>query len=419
MKLIFSKIGSFFRKNALYKIIALLGAVAVWIYVLNVANPYRNKTIANIPIFFQGETELNDERLVISNVRTELPKADLVISARAMQTVNESVARAYVNLQNIRAPGNYRLKVDATTSIGSVLEITPTTVEVEIDRLRSKRVPVTITFDGALPRGYWKGTPSVAPGQVSINGPEQIVERIRKAVCTVPLDNRTESYYDAMNVTLLDENDDPVDYSSFVGEMPSVTLDMQILPKKTVPIDVADSIMGQENVPATHEIKSIVLKPDNKVEVAGPQEELDQIESLRIGTLELGEGRESVIEYVPIIKPFNDLVLIPDDKVQVYVEIAEKRSELNFVNLSIDIINLDRKLDVVEIKPSQASVLLAGPNSQMKFIQRDNVLLYADVKDLEAGTYDLPIQFSIHDEATDVEPKLSVDVVQVTLAEKE
>lgn len=419
MKPFFSHIGLFFRKNALYKIVALLGAVGVWIYVLNVANPYRNKTIEKIPIFFQGETELNDERLVVSNIRTELPTANLVISARAMQTINESVARAYVNLQNIRSPGSYRLNVDATTSIGSVVDISPMTVEVQIDTLRSKRVPVAIKFEGELPAGYWRGTPSVSPSQISVNGPQSMVENVRRAVCTVSLDGRTDSYYDSMNVTLLDENDQPIDYSPFISDMPSVTLDMQILPKKTVPIDVADSIIGQENVPATHEIKSITLKPANEIEVAGPQEELDQIESLRIGTVELGEGREPVIEYVPIITPYHDLVLIPDDKVQVYVDIAEKRSELNFVNLPVDVTNLAKNLEVVTIKPTQASVLVTGPNSQMKLLQRDNMLLYVDVKDLEAGVYDLPIQFSIHDEATDVEPKLSVDVVQVILAEKE
>lgn len=417
MRMVLSKIAGFFHKNWMYKLIAVATGLVVWVYVLNIVNPYREKKIEDIPIHFQGETELNEAQLVVVNSRNILPAADVVVSARAMQNVNSSLIRTYVDLQNIRAPGTYDLRVWSTSNIGSVIDILPSSVEVEVDWLKTKRIPVQIEFEGELEEGYWKGAASASQEQIIISGSQKIVEQVRKAVCRVPLTGRTEGYYDAMNVVLLDENDQEIDHAGLSEDLPSVIVDMQILPTKTVPIDLADSIVGQQDIPATHQITAITVKPD-QIEVAGTESELSKISSLNVKTVNLGSGKESVTENVSIIKPYSDLILITGDTVQVHVEIAEKRSNLNFVNMPIQIRNINSNLETLLISPDQININLTGPNSQMKLIQRDNIKVYIDAKDLTAGTYDLPIQFSIVDEATDVEPKLSRESVSVTLVEK-
>lgn len=420
MKAFFSRIGRFFSKNWSYKLIALLVGVGVWVYVLNVVNPPRDKRIDNVSISFQGQTDLQKQGLTIVNSRAVLPEASVVVSAKAMQRVSPSLIRAYVDLQNVRTPGTYKLYVQTSTTVGSTVEVTPMTVDVEVDWLKQKRIPVKLELTGTLPDGYWNDTPRAIPEIITISGAEQLVERVTKAVCYIDLTDRTDSYYDSMNVVLYDEDSKEIANSTFLDSLPSVIVDMTVLPKKMVPIDLADSIVGKENIPKTYEITDITLKPD-EIEVVGKQEELDKIESLKIGTVNLGDGKQSITEDVSIIKPSRDLTFIntTSDKVQVHVEITEKEEVLNFVDMPIAVRNVSDGLEASQVSPQQVSVNVTVPTTQLNYIDREKINVYVDAKDLTTGTYKLPVQFSLPDEAENIAVKLSQKEVTVTITEQE
>lgn len=420
MKAFFSRIGRFFSKNWSYKLIALLAGVGVWVYVLNVVNPPRDKRIDNVSISFQGQTDLQKQGLTIVNSRAVLPEASVVVSAKAMQRVSPSLIRAYVDLQNVRTPGTYKLYVQTSTTVGSTVEVTPMTVDVEVDWLKQKRIPVKLELTGTLPDGYWNDTPRAIPEIITISGAEQLVERVTKAVCYIDLTDRTDSYYDSMNVVLYDEDSKEIANSTFLDSLPSVIVDMTVLPKKMVPIDLADSIVGKENIPKTYEITDITLKPD-EIEVVGKQEELDKIESLKIGTVNLGDGKQSITEDVSIIKPSRDLTFIntTSDKVQVHVEITEKEEVLNFVDMPIAVRNVSDGLEASQVSPQQVSVNVTVPTTQLNYIDREKINIYVDAKDLTTGTYKLPVQFSLPNEAENIAVKLSQKEVTVTITEQE
>lgn len=406
---------SIITNNWGYKITAILGAVLVWAYVLNVQNPQREKKVDDVPIYVRGEDALRSEgQLVLATAKADLGEATVTVSLPAINSVNKNALNIYADVSGIKRAGEYEIPLEYETTQGKIVSVSPASITVEIDELESKEVPIQIEFTDELPEGYWHGNAVYSPTSYTVQGPKKIVERIQKAVCYVSL-NRTTSYQDSLRLVLLDENDAVVDSTNFTSALPSVALTMTIWPQKKVPVQLEEAITGK--VADTHEIISKTVKPA-EVTVAAPQNELDQINSLDIDSVSLGDGKQSVTRSVQILKKFSDIKLIEGERIEVHIEIAEKSNTLKLVDLPIVVRNLDRSLEVGYQNIETVSVEFKGPNSQIALLKRDNITLYIDCKDLTAGGYQLPLQIEQPDNTGEVVSTFDAETVSITLREK-
>ena len=84
--------------------------------------------------------------------------------------------------------------------------------------------------------------------------------------------------------------------------------------------------------------------------------------------------------------------------------------------IDVDVSGLGEGLEA-ELSDRQITVQLTGANSFITGLERDNVRLYVDVSDLQAGSYVLPVQIHI-DNATNFTCALSKAEVAVTIKQK-
>ena len=239
--------------NAGLKILAFVFALLLWGYVLTQINPTRVKAVQDVRVSFEGESALQERGLVVRGNRDEILENVVVrvkteLTSYADLTAND--VNASINLNTVSKTGSVTLPIRAYTSVGSADSVQPSTVTLEIDNLAVKNVPVEVNYEGSVPSGYWSGEPQLSRTEVEIKGAATDVNRIAKAVCTVSLAGRTQTFNEAVNLTLLDQNGEELSSDLFIGETPSITIKVRVLAEKTVPIDLESAILGTDSLPS-------------------------------------------------------------------------------------------------------------------------------------------------------------------------
>ena len=96
------------------------------------------------------------------------------------------------------------------------------------------------------------------------------------SVCTIDLQGLKEGYSESIEVQLLDADGNILDKDMFTGSIPSVIVDLDVLAKKTVPVDTSDMLLGLEEIAAGYELAEIIVDPQT-VEIIGEKSILDNI----------------------------------------------------------------------------------------------------------------------------------------------
>ena len=119
---------NFFTKNIPVKLIALSFAVLLWAYVIANQNPERIKTIENVAVTTTGDADMAAKNLVVRGDLSELlGTVDIRVSTDVVhyKDVDENTVTASINLSSVTGDGVTMLKVQASTSIGTIESITP------------------------------------------------------------------------------------------------------------------------------------------------------------------------------------------------------------------------------------------------------------------------------------------------------
>ncbi len=415
---IIEKIKGFFKKDLVFKIISFIFAMLIWGYVMMDQDPVREKTLSNISASFEGEADLISRKLIIRGNRAEIladlsAKVDVQLTKYADVEAND--VKATISLRNVTDAGEYSLPVFATCTNGTVESVTPGTVEVEIDDLVTKRIPVEYKIVTNLPEGYWAAEPVLSRTEIDIQGAAQDISNVTKGICFIDLSSRTESYNEAMTITLMDASGNATDASILYGQLASVSVKQTIVHKKTLKVNAISSLMGADNLAGNYEIAAINVTPTT-VDVAGKAEVIDVLSEIAVESIDVAGRSESLLTTAKLIVPEGVTLTKEDDLVSVYVDIREKQEENDFQDMSVKINGASKRTNV-KISPDTVSMKLKGGVSLMKQLDRADLMLYVDVTDLTPGEYDLRIQLRAPDEKmlSQMSYTLSSDTVHVTI----
>ncbi len=413
-----SLIKGFFTKNVMIKIISLLFAMLLWGYVMMDQNPSRIKTVSDVAVSFDGEADLLARQLVVRGNREELLES---VSARISTELTNYAdltadnVRATISLRNVSMPGTYNLPITATTANGTVLTTSPDSVQIEIDSLATRKIPVELLYDASsLPTGYWGDEPTLGRAEIEIQGASQDVAMVTKAICTLDLSERTQSIYESVELTLLDADGNEISSSLFLNELPSVTVTMSIYRAVALPVDVDAVVLGQNNLPENYEIIEIVSSPAS-VTVVGEESQLEEYTALDIQPVNVSGRTESLLAELEITIP-EGLTLLGDSTVSVYVNIRQIRQTITYATIPIEIQGLSRSQNGA-LSAETVTVVATGPISIMNRLQRGDITAFVDASALENGVYELPvkIEFSTEEQQQGIYVELSVENVTITV----
>lgn len=376
------------KNKLLTACLSVLIAVVLWLYVVTVVSPNSDSHYNNVPITVQGEAVLQDRGLMI--VSGELPNVSLHLEGNRtdLNKINNSNISIGVDVSGIGEPGVYNLTLtqpsfltDVPNTAITVLSKDPGTVTVEVARRASKPVPVDIQYVGNLPENYMadKENRVLDHEYVTIAGPQSVVDQIAMAQIQVDLEDRSESLSEQYQYTLCNEKGEPVDAQMIVTDAETVNLTLKIVRVKEVALTVAVIDGGG----ATKNTSIITLDP-KVILVSGSDALLEDLETLEIGTVNLGEISTSGVIDLPIKLPDGITNETGVNEVKVDIKFPQlSTKELTVTN--IQPINVPENLDV-QIITKQLELVLRGPKSKLNSVTADNITVTVDFSNEQAGT---------------------------------
>ncbi|MDK2821882.1 MAG: hypothetical protein PWP31_1847 [Clostridia bacterium] len=277
-----------FRQNLGYRLLAIFLAIIFWMYVTGEQNP-TGQTIVRVPL----ETVNLREGLVIADrptevqVRVEGRKAD----------INNLLARdvyAYADLRNATV-GINTIPVSARIVDGlnvNIVHVNPSEVNIRVEKIEQKQLPVTVTVIGDPAVGYKAMEPVIKPSQILVSGPANILKKIQRVYVKAKIDQATSNYIAQLPITFSNREEDKAHQWLTVNpDTVEVFIPVvQDMPSKVLP--VRPNLVGQ---PAKgFRINRITLQPQ-VVSVFAPYEKLADLDYINSGPINIDGAKKNVI----------------------------------------------------------------------------------------------------------------------------
>ena len=407
-----------------FKLLALLLAVGLWAGLIS-QDPSltREKVFSDVTINVTGnDTIKRNGLIVVSDLSSLLQNATLRVDVPQMQYQNAQSGyyNARIDLSRITQTGVQEVRVLTTnsTAYGSVSEISPATLEIEVEEYITRyRIPVTVDTVGTVPDGYYATNPSLDPPLVAVSGPRSLVDRVVRAEAVLDLSTlptREGLVRSAIPFRLLDEQGNAVESSLLEVTSESVLMDSVVVEQtlysiRTMLLSDVGLITG---TPANgYEIKSIAITPE-QVTAAGRESNLAVLDTLYPDSSVSVEGAsQSFNQQVKVRKP-SELVYLSSDSITVAVEIGPVIRERTFEDVRVTVSGVENGLRA-DPSVKNADVTITGAQLWVETLKANALTLVCDASGLAEGTYQLPVICQV--EGSDGQT-FSVEVVPETIA---
>lgn len=306
MKKIIDYIMNFFKKilekDLFIKILSLVSAVVIWFVVSINVYPTIDRVIYNVPIVIdmQGTYAEAHNFQVVSQTETEgtvyitgdrgqigdLTNADLKIVASAENVIN---AADYNLPLTVECSSGKEFTVNKiATSENSSAEY----ISVDFDEIVTKTVEVKPLMDNVhIAQGYISDADEVVivPNTIDITGPKDTISDVTAAYINVESDEELSSTYEYVATdAVLYTGDSPLSTDADITlSRNSFTVHVPILLKQTLPLNVRIT-----NAPESFDTEAFIEKLTmsvSELEVAAPNENIKNRDSLDIGSIDMRE----------------------------------------------------------------------------------------------------------------------------------
>ena len=166
------------RNNMVLKIISLLIAIFLWVYVMGEVDPTATQTIRDIPVSLLNEDWLEDNELAIKGSRDFT--VDIIVegSRAELNRMDRSEITAEADLFGY-AKGRNRVPVQVEVPSDLTLrEITTPNINVTLEDLISKEEKITVTFSGETASGSEPGGIVSSPAEIEVRGGRSAVSSV-------------------------------------------------------------------------------------------------------------------------------------------------------------------------------------------------------------------------------------------------
>ncbi len=376
------------RSKLICMLISLVASIFLWVYVVTVVSQEKSETIYNIPITFTGVETLREQNLTIAEGADTTVNLQVTGRRTVVQSLNRDNITLTVDVSKINMEGeynrNYTITYPDSVQVGSIStdRKTPESVNIKIERLITREIPVKVAFLGSTADGYMLASTEPAFDAISITGTEKTLEDISAALIIVEDQDMTSSTTRNMEFTLVNSAGDPVDATGVELEMETISVTVNVVKHKEVPLVVEFTAGGgatDENVTWKANPPSITISGDEKL--------LDGLNQIVLGRENLSTILVDTTKTYPIVLP--DGVKNESGEVEATVTVAlSGLSSTNIRVTNFEFINVPAGF-VADAVPESLLITVRGPSEDIKSITSSDIRVVADLGNISgvAGSY--------------------------------
>ncbi len=283
------------RTNLGYRILSLLLALGLWMFVLEERNPTM-ENIFTVPV----EVVNLPSDLVIAdkpaNVRIRVEGREAIIKDLAPRDF-----KAYLDLSGTQR-GTVQENVIIRLPEGvNLLSVSPGQISITVDRVAERQMPVTVTYRGRQVSGFRPLEPVLKPSQVLVSGPQGLLDQLTLVWVEVNLDGLRGNYLEHLPVRVAADAEGAVqrEWIKVTPQMVEVFIPVvRDLPEKILPVRV--NLAGE---PAEgYRVQRVIFDPE-EMRVFGPADELDNITELQTASVDISGATADVSRQVDVLVP--------------------------------------------------------------------------------------------------------------------
>ncbi len=376
-------------RNLSTLLLSFLLAVLVWISAVTATNPNEQHTFSNIPLSVIG---LPTDMVITSSLPDDVSIILYAPHLTLERYINQpTLLQASLEVGNLE-PGTYVLPVQVRFPLqpARLVSVTPTDIEVVLDRRISQTKSIRLLIQGEPARGYQAEQAKVSNARTVITGPAALVEQVAEVRANLDISGLEQSI--TRNVTLipLDINGNRVNGVQLSPSSIEVSQPISLLGGYR---NVVVKVVTQGQVRDGYRLTNILVSPPNITVFSGdPQLVNDLPGYIETQPLILTERDNDFEVHMPLNLP-EGVSVVGESSVLVRVSIAAIESSLD-IPLPVEVVGLAPGQQV-KISPATVDVIISGPLAVLDKLIPQELRISVDVTDLEPGVYQLSPQVDL------------------------
>jgi len=358
------------------KILSILLGIFAWIYVNLVIPPMIRRTLP-------AEVEYRNlpEMVKIApakptvQVQMEGTRRDFILSSNGRVQVT-------VDLYNVR-PGRAQLPVRVIAAPGlTVVSVSPPQVQIEVIPLARKKFDVKVEVTGRPADGYLADEPRFSPGQVTLEGPESLINRVGSCEVNVDLEQIRNSISEERPVKVILEG-------GFTSDEITVTpakIAIGILvkegePVKNIPLSKPAFI---NKSPEGKRLASFTLSTES-VAIQGPTRALEALKEVSFKPIDLSALNENASITVKLELP-EKFKLISTETPVLKVFMEDEKVTRTFEGLTFELKKTSNQHASVSV--SSYSLEIKGFLQDIEKVRDAQLKIVLDIEKMKPGNYE-------------------------------
>ena len=387
-----------YNSDYFWIILSVIASLMLWMFITSVEETIQQNTYSGIPVVFTGEEAIRESRgLIISEVDTTSVRVKISGNRRVLSKFNASDLQATIDVSRVTQANENSWAYELTfpsgvDTSGFTYEYYPDVINFTVEKEASKTVPVKGVFNGNAAEGYIANSDTLIfePSEITLYGTESELARVDHAWVTLHGENVNATMTENCPYVFRDASETEVQLHHATTDVETIAATLTINTIKEVAIAL-DIIPGGGATEANCEIKLDI----DKITLSGEADELESMEKLIIGSIDLSDYVEDFEIVIPLQLADGVVCLSGETEVTVTgkfkdLEIKEfEVTDLRFTNLQAGY--------EAYVVTKKLKVSVRAPEETLSKIKADNIRVVADLTDYTtaSGTVKVPAKVYI------------------------
>ena len=289
--------GNLFDKKITTRVLSVLLATMLWLYVITEQNPVVYKDIT-LPVRLIGvETLAANSVTTIGNTSFNV-SLRLKGNKNTLDRINNTSLSATADIRGHREKGEFNIpsQISGVPAGVDITSMSSYSIKLNFDNVVSVTMPVSINITGNPLQGMAAMTPSINPREVTIKGAESLVNQAKTALVDLDISSSSTTIRKNIAVKILDEAGKTIE-------------DIEVSPGAVdviIPIEHTKIVLIEPDIvvnPAPGYIITNISTNPREIHIAGNKDILDNLDSVKTERIEIRDAKAFVDQRVSLVLP--------------------------------------------------------------------------------------------------------------------
>ena len=384
------------ESDLLLKILSVIFAFLLWMFVINTDNPVIKKTFSDVPVDMLNEQVLDDLNQTYKIESGDTVSFTVKGKKDVVDRLTKSDFKATADVSSMSDVHSILIKVEALRYKSQLdIDTGGANVKVVLEDVKSDQIPVVVEVKGKPANGYTVSAQTATPNLISVSGPKSVVSRIKQIVAVVDVSGLKKDVTMTQSVKCYDEDGDQVSQERIKLDTNRIKVKIGLSRTKVVPFEV-----DTKGSPGKGYVLGSIDYQPKEIEITGSKDDLDQVDSIKLASLDISDSTKSIektIKASDIKLPDGISFVKSVDKIRNVVIRAniEKKAKRTLIipTSQIALINNTKNYDV-EFDEQEIQVKISGLRSVVDKVVVKDLNPKLDMRLYEPGTHTVQIQLT-------------------------